>query len=120
MKKNIFIAIAFVVLFLQQLAAQDSAQVSASVSRGFETSFQGAQHVRWNSLPRKITGVQFHYRGGSWVAYFDPYGKLITSGRRIKSVNDVPLKVQAGFVRAKTRMEKKTGTMEIAIIYEML
>lgn len=120
MKKNIIFGITLMVLSLQQLAAQDGAQVSPSISKRFEEAFEGARNVHWNSLPKKVTQAQFYYNGGSWLAYFDEGGNIITSGRRIKSVDELPLKVQEGFDRARKRVEKKGGNAQLVLIYEML
>ncbi|MEX2233672.1 MAG: hypothetical protein WD824_16020 [Cyclobacteriaceae bacterium] len=120
MKKNIILGVAFFLMSLQQLAAQNSIQPNASVAKRFEESFEGAKNVQWVSLPKKVTQAQFGYKGGSWLAYFDDAGNLITFGRRVKSINDLPLKVQDGLRRAKSRLEKKSPAFEIAIIYEMM
>lgn len=118
MKKNIILA-AFM-LTLNILNAQDNAKVRASVSEQFKNLFANAKNVQWTNLGKEITQAQFSYNGGSWVAYFDQAGDLITSGRRIKKVEDLPLKVQSGFQRAKGQMEKKGQTSELVIIYEMI
>lgn len=120
MKKNIIIGVACVIMSLQQLAAQDSLPVNGSVARRFEESFTGARNVQWTSLPKKVSQAQFYYQGGSWIAFFDHAGQLITSGRKIKSTQDLPLKVQAGLNRAKSRMERKAESFQVAIIYEMI
>src|SRR5687768_721715 len=94
MKKNMIFGIALLLISLQQLSAQNTAQVSPSVARRFDESFAGASNIHWVSLPKKVTQAQFFYNGASWVAYFDYEANLITSGRRIKSESDLPLKVQ--------------------------
>jgi hypothetical protein len=121
MKKNIFLGIVFMLMSLHQLAAQDSLQANLSVARRFAQSFKGAKHVSWISLPKKVSQAQFYFQGGSWLAYFDQEGKLITSGRRIKSLSDLPLKVQDGFRRAKARLERKSpAAFDLSIVFEML
>lgn len=120
MKAKIITGIAFVLISLQSLSAQDSAKVNASVKRSFEKSFTTATNVFWTALPKKISQAQFHYNEGSWVAYFDYAGNILTSGRRIKSPSDLPLKVQEGLRRAKARMEKKGGACQVITIYEMI
>ena len=120
MKKKIIIGVAFMLMSLQQLAAQDSIQVRTSVSRNFEESFEGAKYIQWKSLPKKVTQAQFHYQGRSWIAYYDTNGNLITSGRLIKTIDDLPLQVQTGLRRAKARVEKKSGAFQVSVIFEML
>lgn len=120
MKKSIILGIACMIMSLQQLVAQDALQANTAVSRSFEENFKGAKNVTWVSLRKNISQAQFSYNGASWVAFFDYEGKMITSGRRIKSVDHLPIKVKAGFDRAKARMEKRSGAFEIALIYEML
>jgi hypothetical protein len=120
MKKNIILGVAFMIMSLHQLAAQDSAQVSPSVSKRFEATFEGAKNVQWEFLPKKVTQARFVYQGSGWLAYFDQEGKLLTSGRRIKSTDDLPLNVQSGLRRAKSRFEKKSGAAQLGLIYEMV
>ena len=120
MKKNIILGVAFMIMSLHQLAAQDSTQVAPTVSQRFEESFKGASNVHWTSLAKNVSQAQFVYQGGSWLAYFDKDGNLLTSGRKISSIEQLPLSVQSGFRRAKARMERKTGSFRIALIYEMV
>lgn len=120
MKKNIILEVTFMLLSLQQLTAQNNVQVSESVSTRFEEAFADAKNVNWTSLPKKISQAQFYYNGASWLAYFDEKGTLITSGRRIKNENELPLKVQTGLNRAKARIEKKGSFAQVILIYEML
>ena len=120
MKKNIILGITLMLLSLQQLTAQENAPVNASVSNSFEKAFEGAKNVHWTSLPKNVSQAQFAYKGSSWLAYFDATGNIITSGRKIKDVNELPLKVQDGFEQARRRAEKKGGSAEIIVMYEML
>ena len=120
MKKNSIFGVAFMIMSLHQLAAQDSAQVSPSVSKQFEETFPGSKNMHWTFLPKEISEVKFLYDGKSWLAYFDADGNIITSGRRIKAVADLPLRVQSGFERAKSRFEKKSGPSQVGTIYEMV
>jgi len=120
MKKLIVFGIAFMLISLQQSHAQDSVQVNPLVAKTFGQSFAGAKNVYWVSLPKKVTQAQFNYQGASWLAYFDEAGNVITCGRRIKTISDLPLKVQDGFRRAKTRLEKREGASQVILIYEMM
>jgi hypothetical protein len=119
MKTNTLMGVAFMLISLHSLSAQDSIRVKASVAKQFEEVFRGAKDAHWVSLPKKISQVQFHHQRNSWLAYFDDDGKLLASGRRIKSVNDLPLQVQEGFRKAKARMERKVGNAAVTMIYEM-
>ena len=120
MKKNSILGVAFMIMSLHQLAAQDAAQVSPSVSKQFEETFPGAKNMQWTFLPKKLSEVKFLYEGKGWLAYFDADGNIISSGRRIKVVGDLPLRVKAGFERAKERFEKKSGPSQVGTIYEMV
>ena len=120
MKKNIILGITLMLLSLQQLAAQQNAPLNASVSKSFEKSFEGAKNVYWTKLAKNITQAQFAYNGSSWLAYFDATGNIITSGRRIKNADELPLKVQDGLEQARRRVAKKGGSPEIFLMYEML
>ncbi len=120
MKKHIIIGVVLMITSLNNLVAQDSNKVSASVLKRFDESFQGASNVHWVSLAKKVSQVRFRYLGNSCIAYFDQEGSLITNGRRIKSIHDLPLTVQAGLLNQKTRMERKFGAFTISIIYEMV
>lgn len=120
MKKNIILGITFILLSLQQVAAQNNVQVSERVSARFDESFADAKNVRWKSLPKQISQAQFYYNGASWLAYFDEKGTIITSGRRIKDEHELPLQVQTGLNRAKNRIEKKGSSAEVVLMYEMV
>lgn len=120
MKKHIIFGIALMLVSLQRLHAQDSVRVSPSVTKSFEQSFAGAKNIFWVALPKQVTQAQFFYQGASWLAYFDMAGKVITCGRRIKTASDLPLKVQDGLRRARTRLEKREGASQIILIYEMM
>ena len=120
MKKLIVFGVALLLMSLHQLHAQDSVQVSPSIAKTLAQSFAGAKNISWVSLPKKVTQAQFFYQGASWLAYFDEAGNVITCGRRIKAISDLPLKVQEGFRRAKTRLEKREGASQVILIYEMM
>lgn len=120
MKKNIVLVVAFMFVCLHQLSAQDSVQVNPSAIRRFNEAFVGARNIHWISLPKKVVQAQFTYDGTFWLAYFDNAGNIITCGRKIKSVSDLPLRVQDGLKRARARLEKRGGRAEVIIIYEMM
>lgn len=120
MKNNIFLGAALTIISLTNLAAQDSIQLNTNVSRSFKETFQGAEKIRWASLRKGITKAQFYHDGNSCVAYFDEEGALITSGRKIRSVKDLPIKVQTGLTVKKNQMEKKLGALSISHIFEMI
>jgi hypothetical protein len=120
MKSNILYGVAFMLMSLNNLLAQDSIQVSAAVSSSFASSFNGASKVKWQKLSKGISQVQFGYMGNSWIAYFEQNGNLLTSGRRIKSFVNLPLKVQTGLEKKKAHVEKKFGPFTVASMYEMV
>src|SRR6187549_3104627 len=94
MKKNIILAVALAVICLTNLFAQENAKIKANVIQSFEKKFAGASNVKWESQPKEISLVQFRFEDESWVAYYNNEGSLITSGRMIKEVDTLPIKVK--------------------------
>lgn len=119
MKTYMILAVAFLTFSLNQVQAQDSTKINSETFQAFRNLFQDARHVRWTSLSKGISQAQFVQSGKSWVAYFDHGGNLITSGRKVSSPSDLPVTVEAGLRTAKSRLEKKSGTLDIGLIYEM-
>jgi hypothetical protein len=119
MKKNILFALAVSVICFHNLIAQDSTNLSPSVARSFESDFSGATKVKAQSLPKKITLMQFNLNEGSWIAYYDKEGKLITSGRRIKATERLPLVVQESLDAIRAKYERKFGVITVGAPYEM-
>ena len=119
MKKNIILAAVFMA-FALNLFAQNGSNVKPSVYGAFQKSFSGASNVTFTALTDRITKAQFYHDGHPWLAYFDDKGNVITSGRRIKNLEMLPLKVKSGLHHQKKRMEKKFGDLAIALVYEMI
>jgi hypothetical protein len=119
MKKNIIIAAVLMLICLNNLSAQESTQVKASVARNFEEKFLGASNVRWTAEPKGISLAQFRIENDAWVAYFSPEGNLITSGRKIKSSDQLPIKVKEALNNVESKYESKFGSFQYGGIYEM-
>ena len=119
MKKNIFFGVAFIMIALN-LAAQDQANVSAAVSKAFTETFPRGERIVWTPLKKGVTQAQFVNGGCPWIAYFDEHADIISSGRRIKSIDLLPLKIQSGLLSQKSKLEKKFGELTIFSVYELL
>jgi hypothetical protein len=119
MKKKILFALAVTVICFHNLIAQSPTNLSAPVARSFESDFAGSTNVKAQSLPKKITLIQFNLNEGSWLAYYDGDGKLITSGRRIKTGERLPLLVQESLDGIRAKYEKKFGIITVGAPYEM-
>jgi hypothetical protein len=119
MKKNIILAAVFM-SFSLNLFAQNGSNVKPSVYGAFQKSFSGASNVTFTALTDQITKAQFFHDGHPWLAFFDNNGNVITSGRRIKDLQMLPLSIKSGLHNQKKRMEKKFGDLAIALVYEMV
>lgn len=119
MKKNIVLAAVFMT-FTLNLFAQNGSNVKPSVYGAFQKSFAGASNVTFTTLTDQITKVRFFHDGHAWLAFFDDKGNVITSGRRIKDLETLPLSIESGLLHQKKRMEKKFGDLAIALVYEMV
>ena len=119
MKKNLLLALAMSVICLHNLIAQTSTNMRASVARSFESDFSGSTNVKAKILPKSITLIQFNFNEGSWIAYYDQDGKLITSGRRIKTGERLPLVVQESLDEIRAKYERKFGVITVGAPYEM-
>jgi hypothetical protein len=119
MKKNILLALALSVICLHNLIAQTATNLRASVARSFKSDFSGATNVKVQSVPQRITLIQFNLNEGSWLAYYDEDGNLITSGRKIKTGERLPLIVQESLDGIRAKYEKKFGVLAVGSPYEM-
>ena len=120
MKKNIILSAAFVLLCLTNLFAQDGTTVNLAVSKSFEKKFSGATELSWEPQIHGISLARFHYNNEVWVAYFGPEGNVITSGRRVKSADTLPLKVRESLEKMQTKYESKYGVFALGNIFEMV
>jgi len=118
MKKNIILSAALFILCLSNLSAQD-ATVNARVTKSFEEKFIGASNIKWSTHEKGVALAKFRMGDETWLAYFNSEGSLITSGRKIKSADALPLKVKASLEAVETRYESKFGPLDQGGIYEM-
>ena len=118
MKTNVIIA-AVLMLICANLSAQESAQVNTIVAGNFETKFPGASTVRWQSQPKGISLAHFFVGNETWVAYYSAEGDLITSGKKIKVTNQLPIKVKESLKNVQTQYEGKFGALLFGSIFEM-
>ena len=121
MKKNIILSAALSLACLCTLWAQEeNATVNANVTRNFEKKFAGATSVKWSTHEMGVTLARFHMGEEIWLAYFAPEGALLTSGRKIKSPDALPIKVKEALNKVQTRYEAKFGSLDLGGIYEMI
>jgi hypothetical protein len=121
MKKNIILSAALSLICLCSLSAQDeSATVNANVTRNFEKKFAGATNIKWSTHDLGVSLARFQMGEQIWLAYFAREGTLITSGRKIKSPDALPIKVKESLNRVQTRYESKFGSLDLGGIYEMI
>jgi hypothetical protein len=120
MKKNIILLAAFVLLCLTNLLAQKGSPINSDVSKSFENKFAGATELSWEPQLRGITLARFRYKGETWVAYFDREGSIITSGRKVKSADTLPVKVRESLEKVQSKYEGKYGAFALGSIFEMI
>ncbi|MBL7856999.1 MAG: hypothetical protein JNM57_04865 [Cyclobacteriaceae bacterium] len=118
MKKTLTSAAVLMLLCLNNLVAQDKLHVSSTVSKKFETEFSGATNVRWEKIKGAVI-ARFNYHGDFNLAYFTESGEIISTGRKIKDVSQLPLSVQKGMANEQARCEKKFGPVALGAVYEM-
>jgi len=119
MKKNIIIAAVLFVICFRSANAQEGVTTTASVARNFEKEFSGASNVQWTKKD-KIFVATFKYEGGMWIGYFNESGEKLASGRKIKSLDQLPLQVQKSLDLIKEGQERKFGTIETSYAMEIV
>jgi len=118
MKKNIVILGALVVC-LCSAYAQESVQVTESIANSFEREYPGALNVDWTKTGT-TTIAQFTYQSNFWIAYYKGDGEKIASGRKIAEMDQLPLNVQQGILKARAVQEKKFGALQASYAIEMI
>lgn len=122
MKKNIILSAALTLVCLCNLSAQEnqeSATANATVTRNFEKKFTGATNIKWSNHEKGVSLAQFQMGSEVWLAYFSHEGTLITSGRKVKSPDALPIKVKESLDKIQTKYESKFGSLDLGGIYEM-
>jgi len=119
MKKNIIIASAILVIGLCNAKAQESIQISESVSKSFGREYSGVSNVEWSKANQAFV-AQFRHLDNFWVAYYKPDGEKFACGRKIGSLDQLPLTVQQGIQDAKVNQERKFGSMNTSYAMEMI
>jgi len=119
MKKNIITAAVFFMICLTNLKAQDSMQVTASIAKNFESEFSGASKVEWTKT-NNVFVARFKYQDTFWVAYFNENGEKLASGRKISSLDQLPLLVRQGIAQVKSNQERKFGSIDTSYAIEMI
>jgi hypothetical protein len=119
MKKNIIIASAILVIGLCNAKAQESVQISESVSKSFVREYSGVSNVEWSKANQAFV-AQFRYLDNFWVAYYRADGEKFACGRKIGTLDQLPLTVQQGIQDAKVNQERKFGSMNTSYAMEMI
>ena len=117
--KTLILAAAFAVVSFCTLHAQDIVQVSAPVAQALQRNFAGASQIRWEKTG-PLYLAKFQYNSGFWIAYFNDQGDLTASGRKIKSIDQLPVAVQRGFTQLQRKQERKYGSFEVGAPYELV
>ncbi len=120
MKKQIIVGAVFMAISLTTLHAQDGVAISARVSQKFNELYPEATHASWSVLPNQAASVTFRRGSTGCLAIFDRSGNVVASGRRLRSVNELPLLAQTGLQAQQKQAERKLGVLTLALIYEML
>jgi hypothetical protein len=119
MKKNTIIASAILVIGLCSAKAQESIQISESISERFGHEYSGASNVEWSKANEAVV-AQFRYLDNFWVAYYKADGEKFASGRKIATLDQLPLSVQQGILNARINQERKFGPMNTSYAMEMI
>ncbi|HEY5751234.1 MAG TPA: hypothetical protein VIU12_34465 [Chryseolinea sp.] len=117
--KTLILAAAFAFVSFCTLYAQDIVQVSTPVAQALQRNFAGASQIRWQKTG-PLYLAQFQYNSGFWLAYFDDQGAMAASGRKIASIDQLPVAVQRGFTQLQRKQERKYGTFEVGAPYELV
>ena len=118
--KNPILLLAAIAVTALNLFAQNDKAINARVSEQFKEAFPGARSVAWTSMDNKISKVHFVHDGHIRLAFFDSKGTLISSGRKLKSMESLPMQICASLEQKKARLEKKHGPLVLAYTYEMI
>lgn len=117
--KTLILAAAFTFVSFCTLYAQDIVQVSTPVAQALQRNFVGASQISWEKTG-PLYLAKFHYNSGYWLAYFNDQGDLAASGRKISSIEQLPVAVQRGFTQLQRKQERKYGSFEVGAPYELI
>jgi len=117
--KTLILIAAFAVVSFCALHAQDIVQVSTPVAQALQRNFTGASQIRWEKTGPLFL-AKFQYNNGYWLAYFTDQGDLAASGRKIASIDQLPVAVQRGFTQLQRKQERKHGSFQIGSPYELV
>lgn len=119
MKQNIIIAALLFVIGLNNANAQDSLKTISSIAKKFQLEFPDASKVEWTNAS-EIFVAKFLYQNNLWLAYFNVRGEKLAVGRKIRNFYQLPIQVQHGVIQAKTKQQRKFGSIEFAYGLEMI
>jgi hypothetical protein len=119
MKKNIIISAVITASSIFGAIAQDAKPINQKVLQAIETAFDGATNLRMEPF-KNVVRCKFQQGGNVWLAFYNPDGQVISRGRLIRSVSQLPILVQSGVLKAKATVEKKFGSAIIVSMYEMM
>lgn len=119
MKRNIITAAVLLLVCLSNVIAQDNVKVTPSIAKNFENEFSGASKIEWTKADRVFV-AKFMYEDNLWMAYFKEDGEKLASGRKIKSLDQLPILVRQGILRIKNSQERKFGSINTSYAIEMI
>lgn len=119
MKNKIITAAVIYMICLSNLQAQNAPAVTTSVAKQFDTRFSGASNVQWTKAGQMFM-AKFQYQENTWVAYFNADGEIHASGRKINSLDQLPIQVKQGISRVKNSQESKFGSIETSYAVELI
>ena len=117
MKKIIALTAVIITVCLANLNAQNGAPVPPVVIESFNREFGYASNVRWTMI-KWLSLARFENNQEPCIAYFDPNGELILSGRKI-SEDMLPLSVRKETERIRMKSEKGQDILAITEAYEL-
>lgn len=120
MKKTLIILLILITASTaSQLRAQDVGKISPATLNAFNTAFRGVEEVKWEMV-KDIYLARFRYQGDVWIAYLSPDGKLLSSGRKVKTSQDLPIIVRDEIASLSESMQKKYEQVAVANLFEMV
>jgi hypothetical protein len=119
MKKNIIISAVITASSMFGAIAQDAKPINQKVLQSIETAFSGATNLRMEPF-KDVVRCKFQHDGNVWLAFYKRDGEVISRGRLIRSISQLPILVQSGVLNAKGDVEKKFGSSIIVSMYEMM
>lgn len=98
--------------------AQQIVKPTSIVNKTFTAAFEKAVNVKWR-IQNSVFIAAFTNNQEPSLAFIDEKGLLLAQGREIPSIY-LPLAVKNGMEPVQARLDKKYGTLELGIAYEVI